>query len=197
MTNFIRNVGENGCMPQGAIAYAEAYYEKIKRQVLPAIRSRETVAAYAIYEALNRYEVPRMAEEIEYYSGVKIADIFRVEANLTLEISLNNPRHYVQRYCRLLTLDYSFEARAKETVECMLTFLQLGNLRCNCLVAVAIYLLQRELKKKITLRKICEVCQISATSVHRVIRKLKSEHYQEIESASKLSWMLKHLIRII
>ena len=71
MQEFIRDVGENACMPSNVLTYAGNYYEKIQSNLVPRF-GKKTVAAYALYESLNKFEIPRMAEEIQYYTGVKV-----------------------------------------------------------------------------------------------------------------------------
>jgi transcription initiation factor TFIIIB Brf1 subunit/transcription initiation factor TFIIB len=194
MREFIRDVGENACMPNNVLLYAENYYDKIKLNLVPSF-DKKTVAAYALYESLNKFEVPRMAEEIQYYTGVEIKRIWQVETKLTLEQSMNEPRNYVHRYCTLLDFSYSEQLIVKETVEFVQRELAIGNFRSNCLVAVIIYLHCKESKKNITLKKICETCAISATSVHRVLRQL-SELCPTINTTC-LNWIVKHINRIV
>ena len=194
MHEFIRDVGENACMPINVLTYAENYYEKIKCNLVPRF-SKKTVAAYALYESLNKFEIPRMAEEIQYYTGVEMKRIWQVETKLTLEQPMNEPGNYVNRYCNLLDFSYGDQLIVKEGVEFVQREQAIGNLRSNCLVAVIIYLHCKEVRKKITLKKICETCFISATSVHRALRQL-SEFCATVKPAC-LHWMEKHLKRIV
>jgi len=190
---FIQDIGANACIPDNVVLYATNYYEKIQA-ALPLKIKPWAIAAYALYESLNKFEVPRMAEEIAHYSGVKLQDIWQVETNLMLEETLNDPILYVQRYCNLLQFSYADQVRVRQTVEQMLQ-LPLGNVRCNCLVAVVLYLHCKDSKKKLTLRKICEVCSISATSVHRVVRQLQGLTSEL--SKTPLVWMTQHIKKIL
>lgn len=187
---FIRDVGENACMPGNVVVYAVNYYDKIKAALSPKF-PKKTIAAYSLYESLQKFEVPRMAAEIQHFSGVKLKHIWQVESNLNLEQSLNNPTHYVHRFCVMLNFSYADQLTVKNAVEAI-QLLPLGNLRCNCLVAVIIHLFCKEVGKKITLKKICETCDISATSVHRVIRQF-SEHSSVISVTPCVSWIGKHV----
>lgn len=193
ITDFLHDVGDRAHIPGNIVVHAEHYYKKIKG-LLPKFQNK-ILAAYALYESLNKFEVPRMAEEIEHYSGVKLKDIWSVESNLSLEIPLSDPINYVHRYCVLLNFSYTEQTTVRRTVW-SIQCLPLGNLRCNCLVAVIIYLFCKEEKKKITLRKICETCNISATSVHRVIRQFAA-HIASFQDVADLSWITKHVKRIV
>ena len=169
--NLIENVCANACILESVISSAILYYVKL-RSKLAARHRDKSVAAYAIYETLNRLEVPRIVEEIEFFSGVRVKDIFKIESDLTLQTVLNEkPSQYVQRYCSMLEIGYLEQRLIEEAINNAPPVL--CNLKCNCLVAVVIYLYCRDLKKKVTLKLICEVCCISATSVHRVMRTLK------------------------
>ncbi len=183
---FMKDVGENAFISDAVITQAINYYDKLSLLFKKKIRE-ETLAAYSIYETLNKHEVPRLAREISYFSGVSESEIWRVEANLTLEIPLSSPQQYVQRYCNLLNLGFKAQEEIIGTVETMQQ-LPLGYLRSNCLVAVGILLCCKKNKKRLTLKKICESCNISATSVHRVkrqLQKLKSE----VVKIPSLKWM--------
>jgi transcription initiation factor TFIIIB Brf1 subunit/transcription initiation factor TFIIB len=172
---FIADVCTNACIAQSVVDYASVYYKTLKTSLKTNFKDEE-VAAYAIYEALNRMEVPRTAQEIEHFSGVSMKQLFKIEAALSLPKTLNeNPSDYVTRYCSLLNMDYS----AQTTIQAITNGLQeiLGNLKCNCAVAVVIYLFCKYHDKKISLKEICSTCCISTTSVHRVIRKLKCQDF--------------------
>lgn len=191
---FLRDIGANACIPDNIIRFSTNYFDKIQGLLSPKFRDK-TIAAYALYETLNKFEVPRMAEEIEFYSGICVRDLWRVESNLILETPLSEPTHFVHRFCVLLHFSYSDQMRVRNCVESVQQ-LPLGNLRCNCLVAVIIYLYCKETEKKITLRKICETCSISATSVHRVIRQLNGLTCN-ISKVPGLSWMVNHVKKIV
>jgi len=192
---FIRNVAENACISENVIVFAMNYFDKIKPSLTRKFKET-TIAAYAIYESLNTFEAPRLAEEIEFYTGVPLDEIWEVECNLEIETQIPDPKHYVHRYCSLLNICYSDQLIIRDTVECLNTEIPIGNLRCNCLVAVVIYLFCLEKMKPITLKKICDTCYISATSIHRVIRQFK-EVIPEIKEHKPIFWILKHVQKIV
>jgi transcription initiation factor TFIIIB Brf1 subunit/transcription initiation factor TFIIB len=183
MYEFIRDCGENAKLPPCVMKYAENHYSKIKVVLLKKC-SKQSIAAYALYESLNMFEVPRLAEEIAYYTGVSITDIWRVESNLVVETTFDDPAKHIVSYCQQLNMSYSEQMTLKECVESIQEEGLIGTLRSNCLSAVLIYTYCKYAKKKITLKKICETCDISATSVHRVIRQL-TEHSDKIKQ-----WMM-------
>jgi transcription initiation factor TFIIIB Brf1 subunit/transcription initiation factor TFIIB len=193
MYEYIRDVGENACIAGCVVKYAEGFYSKVKKELLPRFTPK-TIATYALYEALNTFEVPRMAQEIEYFTGVKIRDIWRIESTLVTEDRFSDPAQHVLHYCIILNFTYPEQMFIQKTVDVMQEQLPLGALRSNCISAVVIYLYCKDVEKKITLRKICEKCEVSATSVHRVIRLLK-QHSSAIRSSIILHWMFEHICK--
>ena len=190
--SFVSDICHNGCMPEGVITYAMNYYRKLCTKLRKQFPERN-IAAYAVYETLNRFEATRTAEEIEHFSGVKIRDIWLIESNISTDAALNDPTGYVQRYASLLGLKYCHQLFIKEVIVLMENSLNIGNIKANCLVAVTIYLASKELGEKLMLKKICEVCDISTTSVHRVLRKLEQECRLNIEKTPELRWIQAHL----
>lgn len=186
MHEFIKDVGENACLLSNVICYATSYYDKLRGSA-PLNLKDKALAAFAIYESLNVFETPRMAGEISFFTGISERDIWNVESNLTLQTEAKDPKKYVLRFCNLLQLSFTEQNCVRDSVE-VIQQLPLGNLRCNCLVAVVINLYCKANAKKISLKKICETCDISATSVHRIIRQLKALKAQILE-ISGLKWM--------
>lgn len=173
-------------MSKNVTLYAISYYDKLKKSSPPKLKEK-ALAAFAIYESLNIFETPRMAGEISFYTGISERDIWNVESNLTLQTEIKDPKQYVLRFCNMLQLSFIEQNCIRDAVEAVQQ-LPLGNLHCNSLVAVMINLYCKANKKKISLRKICEICAISATSVHRIIRQFKALKPQILEIPS-LNWI--------
>ncbi len=195
MHDFIRDIGENAHIPDCIVAHALNYFDKIQKLESSKFCSTD-VAAFALYESLNKFEVPRLAEEIAFFSGVKLKKILAIESNLTLETYTHDPKHYVSYFCNILNLSYANQLLIGETVDCLNEEIPLGSVRCNCLVALVIYLFCKDREKKVSLKKICETCSISATSVHRVMRQLK-KFARELFKKPPLVWIAKHLEKSI
>lgn len=184
MHRFIADVSANAQISNCVMRHAVQYYDEIRKWSSCRCFSKETLASYALYESLNKFGVPRLAEEIEYYTGVKRKSLWQVETHVTSQsgvATVHDPVHFVSRYCDVLELSYPEQLMIRETVACLNSTpdIPLGNLHCNCLVAVVIYLFCKDRKttmkkkNKVSLESICEVCTISATSIHRVIRQMR------------------------
>ena len=209
MREFIVDICVNAEIPNNVTRYAVKYYGKLRReqrqQPQISVFSRQTIASYAIYEALNQFEVPRLVEEVAYLTGVKRERIWQVEAELAslgVNGAVHEPEHYVSRYCNLLGLSYPEQLMIQDAVACLnsaVDRIPLGNLHCNCLVGVVIYLLCKLGKKhnpskttvtsKLSLMQICDTCDISATSIHRVIRQMKLLS-AEMALEQRVAWIL-------
>lgn len=194
MHEFIADIADKANIPNNVTHYAVKYYDQLYCSLIRKF-SKRTIASYAIYETLKKFETPKLPEWLEYFSGVSRKHIWRVEAHLAeRDETVHDPGHYVGRYCDLLGLIYSEQLLVREAVDCLNSTadIPLGNLHCNCLVAVVIYLCCQVQKKEITLAEICSTCTISATSIHRVIRQMKL-YLKELEQEKPLAWIAKHL----
>jgi transcription initiation factor TFIIIB Brf1 subunit/transcription initiation factor TFIIB len=175
--NFISNVCANGCISENMVLHSFNTLKKVKKQLEKKFKD-EVIAAYAIYETLNIFGIPRCASEIHFFSGVSIKQIWKVERCLIITKSLNDPTQYVDRYCSELDgLVYFDNNIIKGIVGNMYG---MGGVKSNCLVAVVIYLYCKEKERKISLKKICKICKISTTSVHRVIRNIDVKYVKQI-----------------
>lgn len=195
MHSYIQDIGENACIAGNVIAYSQNYYDKIKTKLIRKFQDK-AIAAFALYESLNKFEVPRLAEEITHFTGIPSHVFLKLENALPQEISMLNPKHFVHRFCNLIDLSYRDQLQIGYAVDIINNEIPLGNVRCNCLVGVVMYLFCKENEKKKTLKTICETCCISATSIHRVIRQLR-EFSPQMKKISQLSWMLKHIEKIV
>ena len=169
---YITDICYNANIPNNVIVASFKYYKELKGNSNLCFNNK-ILAAYSIYESLNKMEIPRLAEEVAHYAGVKVNKIWRVESTLTLSDPLNEPTQYVERYCTILKIPYSDQKKIKMLIRDIQEKFNLGCLRSNCLVAAVTHLYCLKKKLKLSLKLICTTCSISTTSVHRIIRKLK------------------------
>jgi transcription initiation factor TFIIIB Brf1 subunit/transcription initiation factor TFIIB len=178
---FFRDLGANAHICESVTNDAATYYDKIKAHLNERRpKFNDTVlAAYAIYETLSRHQVPRSVQEIEYLTGSKPGKMFAVESALKLSDTLNCPLDFIGRFCSLLELKFTDETIIREIAKNTVR-LRLSNVRPQCAVAVIIQLYCKEKKYKITLKKICEICGVSPTNVHNLIRKMDKTYVDKI-----------------
>lgn len=183
---FLRDVGANAHICESIINETISYYEKIRDRLKnrkPRFNDNVLVA-YALYETLSRNQVPRSVQEVEYLTDSKPGKMFAVESALNLVDTLNCPLDFISRFCSLLDLKYADETMIRNIVK-NASQLRLSNVRSQCTVAVIIQLYCKEKKYKITLKKICEICGVSPTNIHNIIRKMDKNHVTKITSFGK------------
>jgi transcription initiation factor TFIIIB Brf1 subunit/transcription initiation factor TFIIB len=174
---FIKDVCANAHIPESICNYSYFFYKKIRKdEVLKKIKNNQ-LAAFAIYNTLHRFEVPRSLEEISHYTGENIKRVLTIEAEATLTENRNDPTHFVDRFCSLLQLEYFDSNIIKSIVGNMYG---MGNVKTSCLIATCIHLFCREKKRKIMLKTICAVCSVSPTSVHRIMKCLDKKYVKQI-----------------
>lgn len=186
---FITDVCKNACISDGVIPQAFSSYKKLRQELHSKFRDKD-IAAYAIYETLNRLEIPRTAEEIQHFSGVKLKDIWLIEANVTVKTVLSEASSYVNRCCNLLSIEYHDQLFIRKAVNALQNCSQVGSLKTTCCVAVVIYLATKRCCIVLTLKQICEACGISTTSIHRILRKMRKDCLQELKESTALCWIL-------
>jgi transcription initiation factor TFIIIB Brf1 subunit/transcription initiation factor TFIIB len=190
---WIKDVCFNACIPNNVISAAENKYKKLREGLRGNKFKCKTLAAYAVYQTLIKFGTPRLVEEIAFYTGISSKEIWRVESIVISQGVMNLSTYYCSRYCSLLQLSHTDSMQVENLVTLIEDDLPVGSVRCNCIVAVVLYLFCKEEKKKISLTKICGTCAISSTSVHRIIRMLREDCREKIEQNPQLCWILKHL----
>ena len=176
---FLLDVAAHAEIPKSVISYAMSYLKKIQYQLMwhePRF-SDKTLASYALYETLSRNSISRTAEEIAFFTQCKLTKLWAVESALNLKDTLNHPLDYVERFCTLLDLEFQEMKTIRGIVGNMFGW---GGIRPQCVVAVVIYLYCKELNKKLSLVKICEMCDVSSTNIYAIIRKMKKPYVEKI-----------------
>jgi transcription initiation factor TFIIIB Brf1 subunit/transcription initiation factor TFIIB len=175
--NFILDVCANAHIPKNICEYSYSYFKKSRRNFSPRKVSNNQLAAFSIYEALQLFEVPRTVEEIQFFTGENVKKFALIESVNTLTNNRNDPTIFVDRFCNLLELEY-FDSNLIKSIVC--NMYGMGNVKSNCLIATCIHLYCKEKKRKILLKTICQICEVSATSVHRIVRQLDKKYVQQI-----------------
>jgi transcription initiation factor TFIIIB Brf1 subunit/transcription initiation factor TFIIB len=177
--NFLLDVAAHAEIQKCIVQQTFSYFKKIKiklEQRTPKFPDR-VLASYALYETLSRNNVSRSVQEIEFFTNCNLAKLWAVESALNLKDTLCHPLDYVERFCSQLSIKFTEMKVIKGIVGNMFG---LGGIRPQCVVAVVIYLYCREIKHKLALAKICEVCDVSSTNIYAIIRKMKSMYTGKI-----------------
>jgi transcription initiation factor TFIIIB Brf1 subunit/transcription initiation factor TFIIB len=177
VNNFIQDVCANCNISRNVADISFQHFQKLKSSITKKI-SNFHLATYAIYDILNQWGIPRPPEEICFYTGTRVNKLFAIKSLIKFSTTTNNPKDYVSRFRSSLGLTYT-DAKNIDIIIDEISEL-LGNLKSTSLVAIAMYLYVKLRKLNITLKKICENCQVSPTSVHRALRSINVSDREKI-----------------
>jgi transcription initiation factor TFIIIB Brf1 subunit/transcription initiation factor TFIIB len=169
---FLKDVCGNAFIANNIIYYSYNYYTKLKKD--PSVIEKKfkdsIVASYALYETLCRHGNAFTAKEIAYFTGTPCNYLWKVENCLHVTETLNNPQDFVDRYCAMLTIDFYTSKIIKGIVGNMYG---LGDIRPACVVAAVIYLYCcKEKNMQLTMKEICEVCDVSSGNIFKICKRL-------------------------
>ena len=174
---FLQNVCEMGHLGKCFIEYAITLTKKLKFQIKECKYKEVDLAVYALYETLHRFDSPRTPQEICYLSGMDISTLWKIEKEMNHpHIIASDPTMFVERYCSYL--DLSFWDK-KIITEIARNMYGMGN-KPNCLVAVATYLYCKQNNLSTSLKSICEVCGVSTSNVHKIVRNMNEKYIKDI-----------------
>lgn len=168
LSNYLADIVANNMIPTYIIPVTINYFKCVKNKLNNGGKRfpDKIIIAYALYESLHSEGIPRTAQEIAYFSNCPASKLWDIESILNLNQSLGNPVNYIERYCTLLGLKYSDTKLVKSRVEKMNQVA-----RPQCLAALALYLYCKENQLKISLKTICDVCAVSTTNIHAMLRR--------------------------
>ena len=185
ISEFLKDICANMQIADCVISHAVDRYNMIEKQLRKEKKGEKwhhIMAAYSLYETLDKLKIKKAPHEIALYSGISVKELFALQASGIIPLMQNDPTSYVDRYCAYLNLEYSHAFLIKEIVQKLdIT----GSYTSNCIVAVSIYLYCREKGIKKSLKEICETCTISPSNVHKVIRKIKIDHKTTVSNITK------------
>ena len=168
---FLYDVCDKGNIPLSIIQYTLWYVKQIKTQLKIAQKKfKDTeIVIYALYESLNRHNLPRTPQELQVYSGILPARLWSIENCLQLKTTPCRAIDMIERYCVILNLDFSDIVTMKGIIKNMFG---LGHIHPQCLISVVIYLYCKEAKKDISVRKICQTCGVSTSNMYKILQKI-------------------------
>jgi transcription initiation factor TFIIIB Brf1 subunit/transcription initiation factor TFIIB len=169
---FLKDVCGNAFIADNIIYYAYNYFNHLKKDMsIIDKKFKDTViASYALYETLCRHGNAFTAKEIAYYTGTPCNYLWKVENCLHMSEMLHNPQDFVERYCAILKIDFYTTKIIKGIAGNMYA---LGDIRPSCVVSAVIYLYcVKEIKMKLTMKDICEVCDVSTGNIYKICNRL-------------------------
>jgi len=124
---------------------------------------KEARLPYIVYETLNSLGFPISLKEISAVSGLnqsRIYDMQQSDASIVLK-----PSDLLEKYCKMLNLDYRSYSLIKETMQETST----GHNPLT-IIAASIYKYCKVNKLKHTIKEIAQICNISPVSIQRYIK---------------------------
>ena len=132
-------------------------------------KNKDILIAFAIFDTLRILKMPDRLRDIELSTGIDRKHFLRVNNSENTATETNNTTASLEIYCVLLGLSYE----AKKKIESFCNELMgLCSNSTNCILATVILLYCTEHKIEMTLKKICEVCDVSCESVRRLKKDL-------------------------
>ena len=169
--DFLKDVCENVHIPNNVCRYALGRMKKIMFQTKSGNYKINELASYSLYDALNHFDAPRTPEEVSNFTGVSSKTLWKIEKNMRNSYVIGSDATlYVDRLCAEMS-ELSFHD--KQLIKDKIRKLNgVENIRPTCLVAAIAHLHCKNQKYIITLKSICEMCNVSSSNVHKVIRKI-------------------------
>lgn len=181
---FLRDVCAHAEVTQSTQEEALRYYKKIYKILkVDQIRLNQTekriIMAYSLYETLARLKIPRTANEIAYFTECTTTSLFKIESRLKLSSTFSDPADFVSRFGSYLNLSYQDIRIIRRMTKNMYW---MGDAKPNSIVAIAIQLYCEKNNIRISLKEICEKCDISLANMYALLRRIKIQHADKIKS---------------
>jgi transcription initiation factor TFIIIB Brf1 subunit/transcription initiation factor TFIIB len=176
----LQNICANGNIPKSVEGYANWFFYLICQEFadVKQLKREDEILAFSLYESLARFNVPRTPEEIHRITGVLPSALWTIESKMKQQTTTHiNPVLYVERYATFLELTYIDIKKIQSIIGNMYG---MGDVRPRCLVATVIHLYCKELKLRIPLKRIVEVCNVSCTTVHKLMKKMDLKYVTNI-----------------
>lgn len=174
---FLTDICHNANLPSGIIPYTLWYLKSVKSRDDKKMFNEKQLAIFALYESLNRHDIPRTPQELEYYSGIKYTMLWKIENTLMLKTTLAKSENWIEKFCILLEIDFKHVYTLKNIVRNMFGF---GGVQPQSLAALVIHLYCKEQHIPITLKKICEFCVVSTSAIAKLKKKMHTKFLNNI-----------------
>ena len=168
--DFLKNVCENVQISNNICVYAINQMKKVNIHTRNQNFKTNELASYSLYDALNHFDTPRTPEEMSRFTGTTPKTIWKIEKQMRNPYVIGSDATlYVDRLCANMSeLTFRDKQSIKEKIRNSRDF---TDVRPTCLVATITHLHCKDQKYNITLKNICEICNVSSSNVHKLIRK--------------------------
>ena len=173
----LSNICNNAQINEGVVNDAMRIYQRIVQELSTSKFRRDDIIAFSLYEAVLRNEIGMSPHEVASHCNVCPKKLHTIEKILYKKSVYDPPTAYVERFAYFLNLEFSATSIIKGI---LLNMYGMGGVRPQNLAAAVIYLYCSQNNLKKTLREVCEVCNVSATSVGKIVSDLRRDFREDI-----------------
>ncbi len=129
-----------------------------------------TLSAYALYKSMTEEGIVRSPQEIQCMMGVTLSQIYEVEKVMQRNtINITTSEDYLERFVVQCGLNFNdFKVIRKK---CQIAEEICENFAPQTIAAALVFLYH----KSLTVRKVSEICLVSASSIHKIVTKLTND----------------------
>jgi transcription initiation factor TFIIIB Brf1 subunit/transcription initiation factor TFIIB len=173
METFLRDVCDRAHICTSLIFDTLVYARKVKDHLQKKRFSTQEIVACALYHTLNAYNSSRTLADIARYSGVQQSRVCAIEATIpsTAAATMDN---IVDGYCVALGIPFFHSSIIKKNI--ISNTDELEALQPQTIISAVIYIYSKKVKLDLTMKEICNVCQVSSPNVHKIVRRLNKMH---------------------
>ena len=183
---YLTDICINGNIPKCIRNDSLDYFKSVKHNLeMNKFKVKDVdIMIYALYKILARHNTPRTPQEMQSLTNVSVGKLWNIETKITCQPTHTDPADYVNRYAIFLELKF-------KDILCVINIVNnvsgLDDVRPRCLVAGIFYLYCKQNNKKKPLKTICEICNVSTSAAHNVIKKIKCSNNMNILMCTYLS----------
>jgi transcription initiation factor TFIIB len=166
-------------LPNNVREASALLYRKAVEKGLIRGRLIESVVSAVLYTVCRQYGIPRTLDEISEVSGIPKKEIGRtyrfIKKELTVNVPLTNPVHYVPRFASELNLSGNVQERAKEILETAINKGLISGRGPTGVAAAAVYIAGVIMGERRTQKEVADVAGVTEVTIRNRYRELKRE----------------------
>jgi transcription initiation factor TFIIIB Brf1 subunit/transcription initiation factor TFIIB len=129
----------------------------------------EEIVAYALYYTLNIHNSSRSVVDIARYSGVLQSRLWDIESSIPTTAA-TVVENLVDGYCTSLGIAYFHTSIIRKNI--INNMDELEALHPQTIISAVVYIYSKKVQLNLTMKHICDICQVSSPNVHKIVRRL-------------------------
>jgi transcription initiation factor TFIIIB Brf1 subunit/transcription initiation factor TFIIB len=132
---------------------------------------RNELAAYSLYYILQKQCVSRTMKDVAHHSGIPQKNLCAIESHIPKPPTTFVVLDVIEKYCSMLNIAF-FDAAI---IKCQIIKWkdEIETLHPTTIAATFIYMYAKTRCLNISMKSICDVCQVTSPNVHKIVRRLK------------------------